>query len=155
MRFVPIGSHPDIDFQWRPQFRRSGHRRPNPLPGFQHGLPGHLEHQLIVNLHQHPRREIGFLQPAIHRQHRPFDDVGGGTLHRRVDGGTLRRLSELRISSADVRQIQPATEYRLDITPLGGLAAGVVHVCLDAGIAGKIAIDITFGRATLDAQLLG
>ena len=40
----------------------------------------HLEHQLIVHLHNHFYIRARFLYPVIHRQHRELDNIRGGAL---------------------------------------------------------------------------
>jgi GTP-binding protein len=58
---------------------------------------GHLEHQLVVHLHDHQRIEAVPCQPGVDADHGALDDVGGGALHGRVDGGALGRLAALRL----------------------------------------------------------
>jgi hypothetical protein len=44
-----------------------------------------------VHLQDEPGRELLALEPALHFDHRELDEIGGGALHRRIDGGALRR----------------------------------------------------------------
>jgi len=69
------------------RMRRIGHHRGDQpergLDLFGFGF----EHELIVNLQQHLRRKLGGSQRRLDPDHRASDDVGGGSLQPRVDGG--------------------------------------------------------------------
>jgi hypothetical protein len=51
----------------------------------------HLEHQFVVDLHDHPRRALLVVERLLHRDHRELDQVRRGALHRRVDRLALGR----------------------------------------------------------------
>ncbi len=76
-------------------------------------------------------------------------------MHRRVDRHALGAFAQGLVLGVDVRQVQTTTEDGLDIALLGSLGAGALHVLKHAGIAGKIAVDISLGLLAVDADLLG
>src|SRR5688572_28437513 len=105
-----------------------------------------------MHLHDQPRRDPGALQPAMHFDHRALDDVGSGALHRSIDCCALRALSQSCVARADVVEIQPAAEYRLDVAALARLLARLVHVAAYARIALEIQLDVARRLAALDAE---
>ena len=74
-----------------------------------------LEHELVVHLEQHPRGQPLSAQRAVDAQHRDLDDVGGGTLDRRVERHPLGHLATLPVVGGEVGQVAPATHDRLGV----------------------------------------
>ena len=51
---------------------------------------GHFEHQLVMDLQEHPDPvEARLGKRIVHPRHRALDEVGAGALDRRVDRGAL------------------------------------------------------------------
>src|SRR5256885_16954166 len=84
LRIDPIRSHTDSYNE-----RHSQSRGPFHMAFYQVcGAPllpfRHLEHELVVHLQQHPRRETALSHRALDRDHGDLDQVGGGSLERRL-----------------------------------------------------------------------
>ena len=106
-----------------------------------------------MHLHDESRRRVLAGAPGIDGDHGAFDDVRRRALHRRVDRAALGVLAQLRVARADVGQVQPPAEYRLDVTDLPRLRARLVHEALHAGIALEVALHVLLRRAALDAEV--
>src|SRR5882757_3186267 len=81
MRLVPVTSDPHVYLQRHRKIRSADHVCPCLSYERLHRLVGDLEHQLIVHLHDEPRRNARTLQPRIHLDHGALDDVRGRPLH--------------------------------------------------------------------------
>src|SRR5690606_3050572 len=114
---------------------------------------GHLEHQLVVHLHDHAGIDTALPKPAVDADHRPLDDVGRRPLHRGVDGRALGVLAPLVVACLDIRDVETPPEHRLHITLFARPLTGLVHVALYAGIAGEVGVDIALGGGAVDAEL--
>ncbi len=95
MCFIPIRPGAKLDAQRYLELACSGHVPPHDLSDLCHRLGTHLEHELIVNLHDEPRRRILALAPGIDRDHGALDDVRGRPLHGSVNGTALGVLPHL------------------------------------------------------------
>ena len=100
-----------------------------------------------------PRRDSSALAPGVHGDHRAFDDVRGGALHRRVDGAALGVLLRLLVARADFRQVQAPADNGLDVTVSSRALARLVHEAAHARIALEVKFHVLRGRATVDAQV--
>ncbi len=96
MRFVPIGSDTDFHQQRYRQLRHAAHQFRQLLAHDRNLAVGHFQHQFVVHLQEQFRRQLLLVKPVLHCQHRPLDEIGRGTLHRRVDGGALSALTACR-----------------------------------------------------------
>ena len=110
-----------------------------------------LEHQLVVHLHDEPRRRVRPRAPFMQGDHRALDDVRRRPLHRGIDGGALGALAQLRVSRADIRQVQPPAEHRLDVAGLACLGARLVHEALHTRVAPEVTLHVLLCGAALDA----
>jgi hypothetical protein len=54
---------------------------------------GHFQHQLIMDLHHHPRTQLVSIKPVLHSDHRHLDQVSGCTLHGRIDRSSFSALA--------------------------------------------------------------
>ena len=115
---------------------------------------GHLEHQFVVHLHDHLRALALRVQRLLHRHHAHLDEVGGGTLHGGVDGGTLGPGAARAVGTVDLGQVEPPAEHRFHIASRLGLGLGVVHVVAHPREALEVAVDVVLGRRVVDAQRL-
>src|SRR6185295_5193142 len=69
------------------------------------GLPG-VEHQLVVNLQEHPHRgELRDLQGRRHPYHGTADDIGRGALDGGVDGRPLQEAAHRRVLGVDLGEM--------------------------------------------------
>src|SRR5690606_12669924 len=106
------------------------------------GVLRDLEHQLVVDLHDHARGKVAGAQPLVYGNHRPLDDVGRGSLHGGVDRAALRVLAPLRVAVVDLGQVEPAPEQRFDVTRAARLHADVVHEPPHARVALEVQVDV-------------
>jgi len=99
VRLFPVGSHSRVHHQGNVERRHADHEL---LHAGLHAIElalGNLEHQLVVHLHDELGRKALLLDPVLHRDHGELDQVGGGSLHRRVDRLALGALAALLESS--------------------------------------------------------
>ena len=93
MRGFPVLRGPCIDLEGHGELhhglRRVDHDALCQLHGLLRLRIRAFEDQLVMDLQQHPGGEARLLQRIGHADHGAADDVGGGTLDRRVDGGAL------------------------------------------------------------------
>jgi hypothetical protein len=94
-------------------------------------------------------------QVAVDPQHRDLDDVGRGTLHRRVDRDALGGLPDLAVAAEDVRQIPPAVEEGRDVPLPARELRGLPHILGHRRISGKIGLHELRRFAPGDPQLSG
>src|ERR1700728_263911 len=99
-----------------------------------------------MHLHDEPGRNILARAPGIDRDHGALDDVGGGALHRRVDGAALGVLLGLFVAGADIRQVQTPSVDSLDITSVAGALARLVHEAPYSGVALEITLPAPLRR---------
>ena len=93
-----------------------------------------LEDQLVVNLQDHPRLQFLAPQSFIHAQHRQFDDVAGGTLHRHVDGFAFgARARAPLLFEVGHSRLRPKIE-RTSQPFSRALVGQFVHIFFDAGV---------------------
>ena len=98
---------------------------------------------------------MALLQPALHRDHRHLDQIGRGTLHRRINGCTLSPLPPRAVAAFDFRQPQTTAKDGFHIAAGARLFAGGAHVFGHPRIARKITVHILLRRRALDTQLSG
>ena len=106
-----------------------------------------------MHLHDHFGGAFLCIQHLLHFHHAQLDQVCRRTLHGCVDGGALGTSPALAVGGLDFRQVQAATENGFHIALGFGLRAGVVHIALDPGKAGEIALDVIFGSGVVDAEI--
>ena len=105
MRLVPVLADTDVDLERHLEFGGAVHE----FGDFRgHGLDllrRHLEHEFVVDLHDHARTRPLLVEPAMHGDHGALDNVGRRALHGRVDGAALRVLAPLRVTRVDLGQV--------------------------------------------------
>ena len=57
-----------------------------------------------MHLQNQARADPLMIEPRLQRNHRELDEIGGRTLHRRVDRSALGRLPSRAAARVDVRQ---------------------------------------------------
>ena len=101
-----------------------------------------------MDLHDHFDIGGAAVDPIMHREHCQFDQVGGRTLHGRINGSALRILSAHVVTGIDVLCVEPSTEYRFDETLFTRLRPRSIHKVFDARVAREVKIDVFLrGRA--------
>ncbi len=115
----------------------------------------HLEHQFVVHLQQHPRSKPVLRQRRIHAHHRAPDDIGGGALQPRIDGGALVERADRGIGAPDLGIVTLAAEQGQHVAVLLGERLALLHVIADAGKALEVFPDIGGGLLAGDAELVG
>jgi hypothetical protein len=63
---------------------------------------GDFEEQFVVDLQDHARLELALGELAVDGDHGQLDEVGGGALQRRVDGGALGEAALVGVAALDV-----------------------------------------------------
>src|SRR5262245_10847931 len=153
MRLVPVGPEAPIDAQRHAELCRSFHDANDIVPDGARTLLGHLDDELVVDLHDEPRTRLLGREPCGDADHRALDDVRGGSLHRRIDRAALGILAQLIVARVDVGQMQAPAEDRADETGAARARAGLVHVAPHAGVALEVAGDVVLRLTPLDAEL--
>ena len=92
VRFQPVGAGADFDdHRHPPQGQGVAHAAHHDAAHLLQFAVRHLEHQLVVHLQDHARRQPVAVQLAVDVEHGDLDHVGGAALDRRVDGDPFRR----------------------------------------------------------------
>src|SRR6202165_585845 len=78
----------------------------------------YLEDQLIMDLKQHFALQMPGLQRIIDPDHRDLDQIGSGSLNRRIGSNSFTKCTNVEIPFAQLRDISPPPEYRLHISVL-------------------------------------
>ena len=89
----------------------------------------------------------------MHADHGTLDDVGGGALEGRVDGGPFGEVAARRVLAGDLGYMAFAAEQRCDEAVLTTKTFHLLHVVADAGIILEIGLHIGLGVAQSNAQL--
>ncbi|MPM70139.1 hypothetical protein SDC9_117092 [bioreactor metagenome] len=104
-------------------------------------------------LHDHTHARFFRFQPAIDRNHRPFDNIGSGSLHRGVNRRTLRTRSTRAVAGFNIRQIETTAFQRFNVALLFRLSASAFHILQHAGITFKIEVHVFLRFFTRNIQL--
>ncbi len=116
---------------------------------------GRFEHQLVMDLEQHPGGKPRILQGARHADHGALDDIGGAALDGRVDRGALGEAAARRVLVVDPGHVDLAPEQGLDEAGLAAGRLGPLHVVADAGVALEVSLDVRLGLTLGDTQVVG
>ena len=87
--------------------------------------------------------------------HRQLDDIGGGALDRGVASHALAAGPYLIAGAGKLRQRAAASEQRRDIPAFLRLGNGLVHVGIDFGVGGKVALEEGVRLLDRDVQVFG
>ncbi len=115
---------------------------------------GHLEHQFVMHLQQHPHMaKASGGERGFHADHGALDDVGAGPLDRRVDRGALGPLALALVAGGDTREMRLAAEQGLGEALLAHRRQRFGDVAVDAGEPLEIAVDhrLRFVRRHVEA----
>jgi hypothetical protein len=88
-----------------------------------------------VHLHDDARGALLIVDQALDGEHGELDQIGGGSLHRRVDGLTLGAGLAWAVATLDLGQVDATPEQRFDLSHLACRGPRLVHVTLDTGKA--------------------
>jgi hypothetical protein len=108
-----------------------------------------------VDLEGHAGAEVAARDLGVDADHGQLDEVGGGALQGRVDGGALGEASLIGVARRDVWDGADSTKIRAD-----GLVAAdgfqrAVDEAADSGVTGKVGLYILLRNALVDAELRG
>src|SRR5207237_5486120 len=93
------------------------------------------------------------VEPRLDLDHRELDQIGGRSLHWRVDRRALGCLAARTAAGIDVRKPEPAPKNGLDISLCACELTGPLHVPGHARVADEILFDELRRGAALDAEL--
>ena len=108
-----------------------------------------------MDLQHHLGTESGRLECGINLNHRDLNEVGGGTLDRRIDRVTLSGLTDRRVARIDVAERAAASEDRLGIALLTGLSYRGLHEVLNLRIKSEVRLDQISSLLTGTVEPLG
>ena len=91
-----------------------------------------------MDLHDHSGIAPGMGNPTIDCQHRQLDQIGGRSLHRRIDRCTLGVLTPRLVARIDVLRVQAPAKHSLDEALFARLCPRAVHERLHAGVAREV-----------------
>ena len=125
--------------------------------GFDFGgfIGGNFEEQFVVDLQDHARFELALGELAVDGDHGQLDEVGGGALQRRVDGGALGEAALIGIAALDVGNGTDAAEERAHDARLARGFQSLFDERFHAGVAREVAVDVGARFGLRNAQLRG
>jgi hypothetical protein len=106
---------------------------------------GDLEHELVVDLENHPCFETAGPELIPDPEHGDLDHVGGGALDGHVEGDPAARLLRGLVGLAKFRDLALPAENRLRISALLGLPDDPLEIIQDPGPLGEVAVDELLG----------
>ena len=114
-----------------------------------------VEEQFVVDLERHAGTQLTGGDLTVERDHGELDEVGGGALQRRVDGGALSEAAHVRVARAYVRDGADTAE----VGAYGLIAADcfqrLVDEAADAGVTVKVGFDVGLGNLLVNVELNG
>ena len=108
-----------------------------------------------MNLQDHAGLELAPGEFAVDGDHGQLDEVGGGALQRRVDGGALGKAALIGVAALDVGDGTDAAEERAHAALAARGFKGLFDEFLDARIAREVAVDVGARLLLRNAQLRG
>ena len=111
-----------------------------------------------MDLQDHAAFEPPLLESAVQPDHGQLDDVSRAALNRHVDRLSLSSAAYGGVGSApsqELREIAPPMQQGLDVALLGRFPLRLLHVDLDLGIIGEVALDEAVGLLLGEARALG
>ena len=101
-------------------------------------------------------RDFSFLSPssAINADHGQLDQVGGGALQRRIDGGALGKPAHIGVLAQDVGNGTNAAEQRRHLLIAAGSFECLVNEAAHALVAFEIGVDVCLGFLGVNPQSL-
>ena len=108
----------------------------------------------------HLQQHAGVRQAVIgqrlgHGNHRPANNIGGGALYRRVNGGAFGKGASGRNFGVDFAQVNLAAKQRRNIALGPRFGFGGLHIVMNAGEFAEIGFDIIAGFTAANTQLIG
>jgi len=120
------------------------------------GLGGEdVEEEFVVDLEGHAGAELARGDLRVDADHGQLDEVGGGALQGRVDGGALGEASLIGVARRDVWDGADAAEPGADELVAADGFERAVDEGADAGVTGKVGLYILPGDLLVDAELRG
>jgi len=114
-----------------------------------------VEEQFVVDLEGHAGAEMARGDLGVDANHGELDEVGGGALQGRVDGGALGEAALIGVARRDVWDGADAAEPGADELVAADGFEGAVDEGADAGVTLEVLFDVGAGLALVDAKLRG
>ena len=108
-----------------------------------------------MDLEGHAGAEMARGDLSVDADHGELDEVGGGALQGRVDGGALGEASLIGVARRDVWDGADAAELGADELVAADGFEGAVDEGADAGVTLEVLLDVGAGLALVDAELRG
>ena len=108
-----------------------------------------------MDLEEHAGLQAALSQRVIDADHGSLDEVGGGALQGGIGGGPLAERPDVEVLVLQLRNVAPATEQRLDVTPGAGFRHRAVEPCPHARKARKVLLNERLRLVERDAELPG
>src|SRR5437660_1727870 len=121
VRLIPIIPYSNVNYQRDGKLGDLSHRVAQRRTHLRYRGFGHFEHELVVDLHDHPGRCLRLPQPPVDVDHRSLDEISSRALHGGIDGRALGRLPAGNVYRIDIGEMQPAAKNSLDVAYLSRL----------------------------------
>ena len=101
-----------------------------------------VEEEFVVDLEGHAGAEFALGDGGVDAEHGELDEVGGGALQRRVDGGALGEAAHVGVAGLDVGDGADAAEVGADGLVAADGFEGLVDEAADAVVALEVGFDV-------------
>ena len=128
----PVGSDPYLDGQRNRQLYGGAHFLADARCDGIQFLLGNLKDQFIVDLKDESGCTAMVTEPTFGTDHGDLDDIGCGTLHGGIDGGSLGGLPQSRSTAFKVGQVETPAQQGFDETLLVSLSPGSLEKITDS-----------------------
>src|SRR5262249_2104935 len=113
------------------------------------------EDELVVDLKDHPRAELTLTQLFGNPDHRQFDNVGCGSLNRRIDCGSFSHTAAHAVARIDFGMLPDSAKERTRDAGIARFAQAVFDIALHSLVLLEVFCDEICGFFRTDTQLLG
>src|SRR5579872_5345823 len=115
---------------------------------------GALEKKLVVDLQNHARAKFFRDQAAVDFDHGEFDEIGGGSLERRVHRGAFGEIAQVGLRRIDFGNRADAAEHGARDAGLARFGDLAFEIFFDAAVAVEVSGDEFRGFFLVDLQIL-
>src|SRR5207237_1305748 len=155
LRVDPILSSTDSYDEWHAQNRNALHLAFYKSPANRPLRLRNLENKLIVHLEHHLGGEVRLLDRGVNADHRDLDEIRRRSLQRRVGRCPFAEGTDTEVAVAQLRNIAPPAEERLDEPLVTRLFDGAIQPGANPGKAFEIVLDECLRFGERDAELSG
>src|SRR5277367_3059846 len=113
-----------------------------------------FKHKFVVDLQGHARFQFPLTESGVNANHGDLNEIGGGALQRRVDGGALGESAKVGIFAVDVGNGADATEESFDFAFAADFFERGVNEFAHAGIFFEISVNELLAFGGRDAETL-